>query len=176
MYQEFEIDFERTVTRFLGDEATNIASLALDKDARKSWYTKVLKRILAEVNLLDTTTRHKESLLSCIEGALNVVGKNYNEEKLFFYILRLSGALLGFANNRGSVLYTPIYSQTHSQYYTESILAGGDVLQDYEDKNNSLSIRRDLVFSLSAQGLSTFTIAQVLNISEYQVKKLKKRL
>ena len=49
-------------------------------------------------------------------------------------------------------------------------------MQDYYDKKNVLAVRRSLVLELKAQGFTDFKIGQVLNISEYQVKKLRKEL
>jgi hypothetical protein len=47
------------------------------------------------------------------------------------------------------------------------------VLQYYNDKINSVSVRKKLVCQLKDEGLSDFQISLVLNTSEYQVKKLR---
>ncbi|HOY70633.1 MAG TPA: hypothetical protein PL131_04710 [Methylotenera sp.] len=175
MYPGFEIHFEMTMRSILGDEADHIASQARDKTFRKKWYEKALKRLLVQVAQIDTTTKHKESLTTWSECALKAATE-CDEQKLLMYVLRLSAVLLGFAGVRGSVLYIPIYSQNNDQYYTEVIMQGGDPMQDYYDKKNNVALRRGLVLQLKEQGFTDFKISQVLNITEYQVKKLRKEL
>ena len=45
-------------------------------------------------------------------------------------------------------------------------------MQDYYDKKNAIAVRRSVVQNLKLQGLDDYKIALVLNITEYQVKKL----
>ena len=176
MYPGFELHFEMTMRSFLGNEADHIASQAFDAKSRKRWYAKALKKVLKLIDQLETTTKHKKQMTIWVESALGAVTKEFDEQRLLLYLFRLSGSLLGFSGIRGSVLHTPIYSQSHSQHYTEEIQSGGDVMQDYYDKKNVLAVRRSLVIELKAQGFTDFKIGQVLNISEYQVKKLSKEL
>jgi len=45
-------------------------------------------------------------------------------------------------------------------------------MQDYYDKKNTISTRKDIVNKLIKDGLSHFKIALVLNTTECQIKKL----
>ena len=174
MYPGFELHFEMTMRSFLGEEADHIASQAFNATSRKKWYAKCLRKVLALVDQLETSTKHKESIVTWTESALSAVTKEFDEQTLLLYLFRLSGALLGFTGTRGAVLYTPVYSQNHSQHYTEVIISGGDVMQDYYDSKNIIAVQRALVLQLKEEGYSDFKIGQVLSISEYQVKKLRK--
>jgi hypothetical protein len=176
MYPGFELHFEMTIRSFLGNDADHIANQAFDDTSRKRWYAKALKKVIGLINDLDTTTRHKEQMILWAESSLNAVTKEFDEQKLLLYLFRLSGSLLGFSGIKGSMLHTPIYSQTHGQYYTEETFSGGDVMQDYYDKENIIAVRRSLVLELKIKGFTDFKIGQILNISEYQVKKLRKSL
>ena len=53
---------------------------------------------------------------------------------------------------------------------TEAMLKGDDDMQKRNE--NTLSIRRKLIGQLKSEGKTYFEISQVLNLSEYQVKKL----
>ena len=80
-----------------------------------------------------------------------------------FRLLRLLMRLLGFDFVRGARCHTPTYHQTPAQHYTTVILEGGDVMQDYYDRQNTVSVRQRLVDSLKARGLDDFKISVVLN-------------
>ena len=49
-------------------------------------------------------------------------------------------------------------------------------MQDYYDKKDLISLRKNIYSFLKKDGLSDFRISQVLNISEYEVKKLKNNI
>lgn len=169
--------FETTIRTFLGDKAYHIAGQVHNEKHRKEWYRKVLKKIIIKIQEIDTSTKHKEQLAYWSEQALKILGeRNFNETEFTLHLLRLMGALLGFVGVRAANIATPMYYQTHSQYYTEVISRGGDVMQDYNDKISSVSVRKKLVRQLKDEGLSDFQISLVLNTSEYQVKKLRYEL
>lgn len=173
----YEILFETTIRTFLGDEAYHIAGQVHNEKHRKEWYRKALKKIIAKIQDIDTSTKHKEQLALWSERALDVLrDRNFRETEFALYLLRLTGALLGFVGVRGANIATPMYYQTPEQHYTEVILGGGDAMQDYYDQKNSVSVRRKIILQLKEEGLSDFQISLALNISEYQVKKLRNEL
>ena len=45
-------------------------------------------------------------------------------------------------------------------------------MQDYYDKKNAIAIRRSVIQRLKSQGLDNYKIGLVLNITEYEVRKL----
>jgi hypothetical protein len=173
----YEMLFETTIRTFLGDKAYHIAGQVHTEKYRKEWYRKALKKIITKVQDIDTSTKHKEQLAHWSERALDVLGeRNFRETEFSLYLLRLTGALLGFVGVRGVNIATPMYYQTPNQHYTEVIISGGDVMQDYHDQKSSVSVRKKLVAQLKEEGLNDFQISLVLNTSEYQVKKLKNEL
>lgn len=173
----YEMLFETTIRTFLGDKAYHIAGQAHNEKHRKEWYRKALKKIIIKVQSIDTSTKHKEQLSLWSERALDILGeRNFRETEFSLYLLRLTGALIGFVGVRGLTIATPMYYQTPNQYYTEAIISGGDVMQNYHDQKTSVSIRKKLVAQLKEEGLNDFQISLVFNTSEYQVKKLKNEL
>lgn len=173
----FEMLFETTIRTFLGNKAYHIAGQVHNEKHKKDWYRKVLKKISTEIQKIDTSTRHKEQLAYWSEHALKILGdRHFNETEFTLHLLRLNGALLGFVGVRGANIATPMYYQTPEQHYTEVIGRGGDVMQDYNDKMSSVSVRKKLVMQLKDEGLNDFQISLVLNTSEYQVKKLRHEL
>lgn len=68
---------------------------------------------------------------------------------------------------------TPVYYwQTPRQHYDEAMYDGADALQAYLDRPTIVAKRRDLAIQLKAEGYSTFKCSMILNVSEYQVRKL----
>lgn len=173
----YEMLFETTIRSFLGDKAYHIAGQVHVERHRKEWYRKALKRVIAKIQSIDTPTRHKEQLALWSERALDTLGqKNYRETEFALCLLRLTGALLGFAGVRGANIVTLMYYQTPDQHFTEAIISGQDMSQYYDNQKNSVSIQKKLVAQLKGEGLRDYQIALVLNMSEYQVKKLKNEL
>ncbi len=171
------LDFEYMVRLFLGEKAFHIAGMETDEKSRRSWLQKVTKRMLKRINSVDTTTRHKQMLLAEVDFLHRTIkSRTASPWDINYNLFRLCGRLLGFDLIRGVVLHTPVYHQTKGQYYGAIIMDGGDPLQDYYDKKDAISVRRRLIHELKNDGLDDFKIALVLNITEYQVKKLRKDL
>src|SRR5262249_35403979 len=111
------------------------------------------------------------------EAIRDVIDKN--DAPSWDLILRLVafiGRLLGFDFHQGSQCHSIAYFQTPAQHYTADLLAHGDALQDYYDKKDAVSMRREVVALLKEKGLSDFKVALVLHTTEYEVKKLQKEL
>lgn len=177
MSPNLELFFETTARAFLGDKAQYIAGQAHSEKNRRECYRKIFKVILRKLHEVETSTSHQEELISWSEKALEIVSKrNHNEIELNFYLLRLIAALIGFMGLRPYNVATLAYFQSPSQNITQISFDGGDIMQDYCDKENAVAIRRKLIKQLKGEGLSDYRISMVFNISEYQVKKLRKNL
>ena len=177
MDPRYEMLFETTIRTFLGDKAYHIAGQVHTEKYRKEWYRKAIKKIISRIQDIDTTTKHKEQLAYWSEQALRVLGeRSFRETEFSLCLLRLTGALLGFVGVRGANIATPIYYQKPEQHYTEVIMEGGDVMQDYYDQKSSVGIRKRIIEQLKNEGMSDFQISLVLNTTEYQVKKHRKEL
>jgi len=171
------LDFEYMVRLFLGPKADHIASCETNERNRRSWLQKVIKRMLKQIDSIDTTTRHKQILLAEVDSLYRRMKSQIASPwDINYSLFRLCGLLLGFDSIRGVVLHTPVYHQTKAQYYGENIMEGGDPLLNYYDEKDAIAIRKRLVDELKEKGLDDFKIALVLNITEYQVKKLRKNL
>lgn len=178
MNENFEMFFEITIRLFLGDKAFHIAGLAHSTTDRKHWYRKVLKSIIRGIQLIDTNTRHKKQLASTSEAALRMLNeRTFNEAAFTLHLLRLIAALFGLTGVTPCRVATLAYFQTPNQHHTEHIAEGR---QGYGecciDEKNSVSIRKRIVSQLKSEGLSDYQVSLVLNMSEYQVKKLRKEL
>lgn len=166
--------FELVVCRFLGKRAYKAADSEDFAKNRNEWLRKVGRKILTEVDKLDTHDEHKKQLHLFAGTFRKELGrKEPNDRVLLYSALGLCAALLGLCSDRGAKFTSPVYSRTAEQYYTELILSGGDALQDYYDKKNVVEIRRKIIRSLKSEGIDDFHIGLTLNLSEYQVKKLR---
>ena len=167
----YEMLFEMTLRMFLGDNALHTASQVYNVKYRKDWYRKLLKRIIRRVQEIDTTIKHKESMAYYAERALSALAERpFNETKLSILLLGLVGSLLGFV----AAGTTPVYLRT---FQTDAVSKNTDVvdlMQDYD--RNSVSVRKRITDQLKEEGFNDFQIALILNTSEYQVKKLRKKL
>ena len=177
MNPSYEMLFETTIRSFLGEKAFHIAGQANTEKSHKKWYRETLKKIVKNVYEIETTTKHKEQLVRWSESALRELNeKPYNESVFMLYLLRLIGALLGLVGLRPYRIATLMYFPTPDQHLTEAIIDGEDALQDYYDEKNTVSVKKRIVNQLKNEGFTDFQISLVMNISEYQVKKLRKEL
>jgi len=176
MHENFEMFFEMTIRSFLGDKAFHIAGQAHSIKDRKQWYKKVLKTIIRDIQQIDTNTRHKEQLAAVSEIALRMLNeRKFNETSFTLYLLRLIAGLLGLRGVRPCRVATPAYFQTPNQHFTEQILDGRQSHKESQaQEQNSIAMRKRIVSQLNSEGLNDYQVSLVLNISEYQVKKLKK--
>lgn len=164
------MDFEMTMRLLFGDKAYHIASSGADPARRRNWLKKAVKKMLVQVDDLDTTVRHKERLMAELESVLKSLNRIKEPSWTLVYgLLRLSMRLLGYDYAKGAHCHTPSYWQTENQHLSTAICEGGD---DDHDKNNAISVRRSVAGQLKGEGLSNFKIALVLNTKEYKIKNL----
>ena len=169
------MQFERTMMLLFGDDAYQIASQEANPTHRRQWLQKGIKKLIRVVNTLDTTPHHKQVLMTNLESISHLLkGVKESSWDLVYSLLRLSFSLLGFGYARGG--HTPIYYQTTAQYYTAHILQGGDVMQDYNDRKDAVSVRRSVVEDLKKKGLDDFKVSLVLHTREYEIKQLRSNL
>lgn len=166
---------ERTMQMFFGDKAYSIAGTAYNPKERKKWILKLINKLKKHVDKLDVSIYHKKPMFSYLDSFYEEVKKSKDPSwKMIFSLLRLCGSFLGYRgvySIRPIIFCTPVYSQSKDQRYTEKYF--NDDLEMLSDKN-AISVKSRLVKQLMDEGLDTFNIGLILNISEYQVKKLKK--
>jgi len=170
------MDFESTIKQFLGDKAGHIEDSFNDPVEFKKWLRKCIAVVRKRIDLLDTTTRHKKMLFNDIEKLDERIKNKEDSRYIILALFSLISRLIGFDYQKGACINTPFYCQTKGQYYTQEIFEGGDVMQDYYDLKNLVIIRKSIYKILKDKNFSDFKIAQVLNTTEYQIKKLKNNL
>lgn len=169
-----QMEFEMTFRLLFGDRAKYIEGQQLDPKSRSSWLRKSVDKIEREIISLDTTERHKQMLLGELEAARGaIVSKTDSGWPLAYSLLRLVCRLLGYDFVRPAKCHTATYWQSVGQNLNTVVFEGGDIMQDYYDKQNAIAVRKQVIEHLKTQGLSDYRISLVLNTTEYEVKKLK---
>ncbi|PHS30055.1 MAG: hypothetical protein COA95_09865 [Methylophaga sp.] len=169
-----EMSFELMLKQYFGEKAFHSAGSAYSNKYRNSWFKKLERKLSGDINDIDTSERHKSMLLSNVEALFASTKSKEPNWDVVFSALMLISRFLGYDYCKGSKLNTLTYYQTPSQYYTQVIFDGGDVMQDYYDSKNIISQRAAVAKELKESGLSAFRISQILSISEYKVKQLLK--
>jgi len=179
MKTDFRMDFEYCIRQFLGDKAYHIADFANDDVSARRWLRKCVAKMKKRVDGLDTTTRHKEMLMTELNDLdERLKQKDALENKatvinLFWLISRL----FGYDAVSGKVYNEPFYHQTFGQYFMEAVSwkrygqNWGDIHK--EENNNIITWRKRVYLMLKKKGLNDNQIARILNITEYQLKKMK---
>ena len=171
MIEGTEMLFEETIRSYLGDKAFHIAGQAHPEKNRKIWFRKITKKIIRQIQKIESNSTHKERLAHCSEDCLTALRHPYSEIKFTLCILRLLNVLLGFYG--GVMPYriaTLAYFQTDKQHFTEAMIKGGDSPPDYYE--STLSTRKKIIGQLKDEGKTYFEISLALNLSEYEVQKL----
>ncbi len=175
---EYRSRFEFLMAQFFGENAHGIASFFNfdnEKETRK-WVKKAIRKMIKDINKIDTTERHREMMLASLKELDSRVAKKGEYWLIIFELLFLCSLLIGYDYCKGVKYYTPFYHRTGAQYYGIKIVEGGDGLQGYHDKKNFIEVRKNIIKKLKKDGHNTFEISVIINTSEYMVKKLLKGL
>jgi hypothetical protein len=166
--------FEHTLCLFFGDKAVHTAWQANHPIHRRNWFRKVCGLIRKRIGSLDTTPRHKESMLSTVGYAsVELITATQPTWRLVFRLLALTGKLLGYTNQRGALLDLVSYWQKVEQDLIDDTLRGGSGSQRHDDEKNVISVRREMVGLLTQKDFSDVKIARVLRISKDEVQQLR---
>jgi hypothetical protein len=101
--------------------------------------------------------------------------KNVLPTVTVYRLFKLVGQLLGYDYQDGKQYRTPHYSRTPSQYFEAHLHQGGDMEDFFRNKENAISVRREIVQELKQRGVSDFNVSLVLNTSEYEVRNLRRK-
>lgn len=168
------MEFEITMRLLFGDNAYQIASSEANPTHRREWLRRAIRKLTRTINNLDTTVRHKQMLMVEAEGISQLLKRAKEPSwELIYCFFRLASRLLGYDFVRGARCHSPLYWQSPEQHHTTHVFSGGDVMQDYYDRKDAISVRRSVVEDLKAKGFDDFKISLVLNITEYEVKQLR---
>lgn len=167
------LSFENTMRQFFGDKAQQIAYSENIPSEKKKWLKKLIKRLKKDINNLDTSINHKQLLNSSIAKLQSIIEKKeILAWEMNYALLRLCGRLLGYSpiSQKPCILWSPIYHQNADQYLTEYML--NDMYPVNSDENDTFLTRKKLILQLIEEGLSTYRISMIFNITEYEVKKI----
>lgn len=168
------MDFEITMRILFGKKADRIASCEANLTRRKAWLQKAIRKLTKTINDLDTTVRHKSMLMADAEAISSLLkGAKEPSWELVYRFFRLASRLLGYDFVHGARCHSLLYWQSPEQHHTTHLVNGGDVMQNYYDQKDAISIRRSVVEDLKAKGFDDFKISLVLNTTESEVKKLR---
>ena len=169
---DISMAFERLMTQVLGQkEAYQSAGQFANPTTRDDWFRKTFKLMLKEVDKIDTTSRQKQMLMRDLQAAID--GLSGSRDPNWEVMFSLVSACAGFLGHdySGARVNTPCYWQSPDQRFTQAIFENAE--RKFEGtKEDAVTIRAKICRELRANGTDTFTIALVLNTSEYQVKKL----
>lgn len=167
----YSLDFEYTLALLFGDEAYQTASFAKNDKFRTKWLRRAVKRMLKDVNSLDTTQRHKEMLVLNLQRIDRHLIKGNNIWEIVYSLFNLSIRFLGYDYHKAQRLITPTYFQTKQQDFWANRYVGED-WQKYEEKRaNFIAKRMSIILLLKKEGYSDFEVSQIFNTTEYDIKK-----
>lgn len=167
-----DMDFELMLRQFFGDKAWHSASSAFNKKSRNQWFRKIEKKILANIESIDTTERHKSLLLQEVEQSFSLLRKENQGLNSIFSLLMLISRLLGYDYCKSAKLHSLCYFQTEDQYYIQRMFENNDALEKHSDTKDIISQRASIAKALKKDGKTTLRIGQILGVSEYKVKQL----
>jgi len=165
--------FETMLMMFFGDKAYQTAGQHTAPKHRRDWLRKVLRVVMQSVDKIETTTRHKQALMSKAESASEAIGATDNPSWEFVYdLIGLIGSLLGYYSIKAKRPHTPTYWQTEEQAFTSAILDGSETESAFRsERDDAVTVRSGVVRQLKERGMSDFKIALVMNTTEYDIKK-----
>ena len=170
------MDFEHMLRQFFGDKEYHSQDARQQPKLVKQKLQKVIAKLEKEVLELDTTERHTSRMLSVIEKLKkDLKTKEPDYLTITIHLLTLMSRFFGFDYEKFR-LNTPAFYQTEGQYYSQVIREGGDLMQRYNDGPNILLEQKKVVDMLKEQGFPRIRIAQILNTTEYKIKKIEKEL
>ncbi len=159
------------MTQILGQQAYQSAGQFANPATRNDWFRKTFKLMLKEIDEIDTTSRQKQMLMRDLQAAIDSLSDSRDPSwDMMFSLVSACARFLGH-DYSGSRVNTPSYWQSPDQRFTQAIFEQAEHELDHT-KQDAVTIRARICRELRANGTDTFTIALVLNTSEYQVKKL----
>jgi hypothetical protein len=155
--------FENTLILLFGlKKGYQTASHESNSRERRIWLRQAAKSLLNKIDSLDTTIEHKRRLADELEEIYQLLSKgSVPSWELIYRFFRLVAMLLGMG---GIVHYSPIYLP----YYENS----ADPIESFRINSDTFSIKQEVAERLLAEGKNIYKISRVLNISEYEAKKL----
>src|SRR5260221_8765893 len=173
---DYSMDFEFAMRQFFGDKAYSTASGAFSLKFVKPWLLRATRKMMKDVEALDSTARHKEMLMSSLERIRESIKNNKNEWEIIFHLFFLCSRFLGYDWIQGARYHIPFYSQTKSQYYwskRNNSKKFDPLIERQKDEINVIRKQKEIIEQLNSEGYDDFHVSLILGMSEYQVKQVK---
>lgn len=173
-----EMNFERLIRTFRGEKGNMTAGEVNNLSSFKAELRKCVPNIIKKVRRLDTTTHHKEILMNralCLRDLLK--GKRENGREIIICLFYLISRLLGINKLEGhDTSPEPFFYQTLDSCLLEQAKRPEQDFFELETKHreNVYLLQKQTFTFLKEKKLSDQVIAGVLNISEREIKKLKR--
>lgn len=174
--------FEQMTKLFLGNSADQIAGTVNCYRERKKWLLKIIKKMKKMVLEVETSEAHKQCLMQDLEELDKIVRVQKESDiqmhRLIDRLFLFMGHFLGLIHSQrgGARVHSLAYWQDKDQRSTERIISQGDDSQLVHEQRDAISVRGQIIKELREKGFDDYKIALVLNISEYQVKKIAREL
>lgn len=171
--------FELLIRQFFGDRANQSAGAITNLISLKRWLRKVAKQIQKRINELEVVDmRLKEVLIDrvvSLDKRLREANDISDLWAIIFNTMFIISYLLGYDWVDGKIYRTPQYYQTLPQAFMNRVNHKRKrVIDVVDEKKNAISVRRKLALELKTAGYDNFTIALILNTSEYEIMRLLK--
>lgn len=171
---EYSLNFEYTMMLLFGNKAGQLASLATNESEVRKWLRKFVKKLIEETNSLDTTERHRAVLSLDLKSIDKNLKDGGNIWEIIYYLFNLVARLFGYDFHEGKKLLTLCYLQNQSQNFWTNLYEGQSFKEIQKKQKNFVLKRVQLVKELKREGFLDFEISQILNTTEYNIKKILK--
>jgi predicted DNA binding protein len=170
-----DLYFEHTIKMFLNvdERKFNVACEESNPEYRKRWLNKIVVSLKKDINELDTELSHKRCVLNLLCSLEDEIKRCECDEsfwKVVYILFRICGQLTSWRVVKDDVVYhlsVPIFGRNLDQYNTAQLITGNDI----SNNKDIVSLKVAMIQKLKDDGVSTFDIALIFNISEYAVKK-----
>lgn len=175
--ERYSMDFEFVLRRFIGDKGYGLAGIYFNNKAVKKELLRILPSIKKHIDSIDTSNRHKQLLFSEVISIKETLKTEPVDEykDLSISVFKLCSLLFGFTNLNGKISHLVYWQNTNSYLFESEEYINGKNIHDVfiDNKKNVITLRKEVFDYLKSKKVDDNTIAQVLNTTEYQVKRIK---
>ncbi len=166
------LSFEHLLRLVVGKSKYQSASLANQEIFVVKELIGLIKILRKDTCTMDTTSKHRELLISQFDILEKQLKRKENVWEIIFTLFYIISKLYGYLYVDCSKIFTPVYWQTKTQYFHENIIQGIRWEEIYKNEQNVISKKIEIIKKLKREGLSSYQISLVLNVSEYEIKKI----
>ena len=166
------LKFEYALRLWFGDRAFGKAGLWDSASSRNPWLRKWTKGVTQDILDLDTDEKHRDRILHEVDCFSSSISKAERPSWYqVFTLMHLIGALLGRLYLDGHKRRNVFYALEPYEHYRDASTIRTPI-QEIEDQPTIIRLRYDVILLLRERGVPDWRIAQILNTSVYQLKRL----